>query len=97
VIWTRDNRSYQTSFAIHALTSGTHTVLLQMADLNKDVNDLRLFIDCQYIGEERTEVPIRESLMGKIVVVWLTRRFQQIFLLYSKILLNCFEYTLTIV
>lgn len=69
VIWTRDNRHYQTSFPVSALTSGEHSVVLQMADLNKDVNQLRLFIDCKFIGEESTEVPIREALMGKIVVV----------------------------
>lgn len=69
MIWTRDSRYYQSSFPLPALTSGKHSLLLQMAGLNKDVNELRLFIDCQFIGEENTEVPVRQSLMGKIVVV----------------------------
>lgn len=69
IIWTRDNRNYQTSFKLRHLAVGDHYLMLQMTDLNKAVNRLRLFIDCQLIGEESTEVPIREALMGRIVVV----------------------------
>lgn len=69
VIWTRDGRSYQTSFPLARLDVGQHTIMLQMAELNEDTNMLRLFVDCKLVGEETTEVPIREALMGKIVVV----------------------------
>lgn len=76
IIWTRDNRNYQTSFKLRPLAEGDHYMMLQMTDLNKAVNRLRLFIDCQLIGEENTEVPIRDALMGRIVVV---RQYQTLF------------------
>lgn len=70
IIWTRDNRKYQTSFQLQSsLDDGQHYLMLQMADLNREVNRLRLFIDCQLIGEESTEVPIRNALLGRITVV----------------------------
>ncbi|KAH3835636.1 hypothetical protein DPMN_108994, partial [Dreissena polymorpha] len=68
VIGARDNRHYQTSFPLPRLEPGSHTIMLQMGDLNRDVNKLRLFVDCILIGEETTEVPIRDALMGRIVV-----------------------------
>ncbi|XP_045216736.1 cartilage oligomeric matrix protein-like [Mercenaria mercenaria] len=68
IIWTRDQRNYQTSFKLRPLGVGEHDLIIQMADLNRETNRLRLFIDCQLIGEESTEVPIRDALTGRIVV-----------------------------
>lgn len=68
IIWTPDNRNYQTAFRLPPLAEGQHYVMIQMAELNKEVNKLRLFIDCQLIGEETTEVPLRNALMGRIIV-----------------------------
>ena len=70
IIWAPDNRRYLTSFPFQRLAPGEHTVLLQMSDLNEETNRLRLFIDCSLVGEETTEVPIRESVMGKIAMVF---------------------------
>lgn len=75
VIGSRDNRNYQTSFPLPRLEPGSHTIMLQMGDLNRDVNKLRLFVDCILIGEETTEVPIRDAFMGRIVVVRLCISF----------------------
>ncbi|XP_052796018.1 cartilage oligomeric matrix protein-like [Mya arenaria] len=80
VIWTRDNRNYQTSFMLDRLDPGQHTIMLQMSELNRNTNRLRLFIDCKPVGEETTEVPIREALIGRIVVDQ-----HESFTLYSRV------------
>lgn len=70
IIWTRDQRNYQTIFQLlHHLAPGEHNLMIQMASLNRQANVLRLFIDCKYIGEEKTEMPIRDAFLGRIVVV----------------------------
>ncbi|KAL4227295.1 hypothetical protein ACF0H5_012741 [Mactra antiquata] len=69
-IWTSNNRRFQTTLKLESpLSEGQHNMMLEMADLNRETNRLRLFIDCHIIDEESTEVPIRNALIGRIDLI----------------------------
>ncbi|XP_060555845.1 cartilage oligomeric matrix protein-like [Ruditapes philippinarum] len=69
IIWTRDQRQFQSSFKLDPLVTGDHDLMIHLSELNKNTNKVRLFVDCQPIlEEENTEIPIRDAFMGRIIV-----------------------------
>ena len=65
----RDGRQYKLGFPVQLQPQKRHTVLIQLQDLNEDGNGIRVFLDCQLIGEDTTEEPIRKVFEDEVSVV----------------------------
>ena len=65
----RDGREYKIGFPVQLGPQRSARVLIQLQDLNEDVNGIRVFLNCQLIGEDTTEEPIREVFEDEVDVV----------------------------
>ena len=65
----RDGRQYKIGFPLLVGPQRSHRVLIQLEDLNEDSNGIRVFLDCQLIGEDTTEEPIRKVFEDEVDVV----------------------------
>lgn len=67
---TRDRREYQLTFPTRALHQNDRKrFILHFTEMDKPSNGIRLFVDCQNIGLDTTEIPIRSLLRGNLNVV----------------------------
>ncbi|KAL3865549.1 hypothetical protein ACJMK2_042925 [Sinanodonta woodiana] len=65
----RDGREYNMNFPLRFLSAQTDSrFLMHFSDLPSASNGLRLYLDCHLVGEDNSEVPIRESLLGNLLV-----------------------------
>ncbi|XP_050401319.1 thrombospondin-4 [Patella vulgata] len=66
---TQDSREYQLTFPTRSLHQGTtKRFLLHFHDLEMPSNSVRLFVDCEGLGLDKTEIPIRRLLQGNVTV-----------------------------
>ena len=65
----RDGREYKIGFPVELGPQKNARVLVQLQDLNEDVNGIRVFLNCQLIGEDTTEEPIRKVFENEVDVV----------------------------
>ncbi|XP_071118349.1 cartilage oligomeric matrix protein-like [Haliotis cracherodii] len=66
---TRDRREYQLTFPTRALHQNDRKrFILHFTEMDKPSNGIRLFVDCQNIGLDTTEIPIRSLLRGNLNV-----------------------------
>ncbi|XP_076465382.1 uncharacterized protein LOC143297095 [Babylonia areolata] len=62
-----DRREYQLAFPTRALhQDDVKRFLLHFYDLHLPSNSVRLFVDCEDMGVDRTEIPIRSILAGRV-------------------------------
>ncbi|XP_033749702.1 cartilage oligomeric matrix protein-like isoform X2 [Pecten maximus] len=62
----RDSRSYKLTFPVEELRQREYFLLtIHLSKLGTTSNGIALYINCQLIGRDNTEVPLREGLLGE--------------------------------
>ncbi|KAJ8304349.1 hypothetical protein KUTeg_017932 [Tegillarca granosa] len=63
----RDRRDYQVTFPSPVLANNDELkIMVYFGDLQRASNEIRVYVNCEAIGRDNTEIPIREGILGEV-------------------------------